>query len=50
MSNVIPFQRFKNCKGLTYIEVRKWLKEHGWKNIRFHVRDLDVLIAERLPR
>jgi len=50
MSNVIKFKRYLNCKDMTYIQVRAWLKKHGWTNVKFHVRDLDYLVAERLPR
>ena len=49
MSNVIQFQRFKNCQGMTLNEIRDWLKSHGWKNVKFNTSDLDNVIAERLP-
>jgi len=50
MSNVIQFQRFKDCKGMSIPAIRKWLKDNGWTNVQFQVRDIDHLVAERLPK
>jgi len=49
MSNVIKFQRYKSCRGLTLNQIRDWLKSHGWRNVKFDTRDLENVIAERLP-
>ncbi len=49
-AEIIPFVRYKKCNGIPYPKLKQWFKENGWTNVRFHVRDLDVLIAERLPR
>jgi len=34
MSNVVPFQRFKDATNMTIIQTAIWVRENGWKNLK----------------
>ena len=53
MSNVVPFQRFKDATNMTIMQTAIWVHENGWKNlkVRFIPGNAGLRVElERLPR
>lgn len=51
MGNVIPFERIKDVTGWSHKRIRRYVKDNGWKDMRFHLPtdDDEPVLIERLP-